>query len=229
VLDVPGAGLLDQILPSSATVGTLALPIIQQIYRIDGTLDRFHPLISIMQAVFDGADAMTFAPYVRSDPFRRAEPASLVCLEVLGDEIMSNAGTTALATALGLDVLTPDLEPPPGLTELASPVAGNRDNRTAILVQYSPATHGYNWSAEHGTLSYVPGFPHAGDDPYPKLRHPVTIAEPIYETLDQVIEILDTHQAGEPPRVRSTKPPVHDFDGDGIPDDQDPEPWGPGN
>jgi hypothetical protein len=140
---------------------------------------------------------------------------------------MANAGTSALASAFVLDVLTPDLEPPPGLVALPSPITGNRAGQTAVLVQYAPATHGYNWSAEHGTLNYIPGFPHDGDDPYPKLPQPVTIAEPIYETLQQVVEILNTHRTNVAPSVRSTKPPVHDFDGDGVPDDLDHYPWDP--
>jgi len=98
---------------------------------------------------------------------------------------------------------------------------------TAVLVQYAPATHGANWSSEHGTLRYLPAFPYAGDDPFPMLPAPVTIANPIYETLDQVTEILRTHQAGDPPRVRMTRPPVADFDGDGVPDASDPAPYDP--
>jgi dienelactone hydrolase len=232
VLDVPGGGLLDQILPGSATIGTLAVPLIEQIYRASGRADRFHPLLSMMQAVFDGADPLTFAPHVLSSRFsiagRNLSPRNVVCIEVIGDEIMANTGTNALAYAFNLDVLTPDLDPPAALVELPSPIAGNRNGQTAVLVQYAPATHGYNWSAEHGNLDYQPGFPHDGDDPFPKLPKSITIAEPIYETLAQVIEILDTHRAGQPPRVRSTKAPVHDFDGDGVLDDQDPCPWDPG-
>ena len=140
---------------------------------------------------------------------------------------LPNTGTEALARELDLDVLVPDLAPPSGLVEIASPAAANRDGQTAVLVQYSPATHGANWSSEHGTLDYLPGFPQPGDDPFPKLPAPITIAEPIYETLDQVFEILATHQAGQPPLVRSTLAPIADFDGDGYPDAEDAYPYDP--
>jgi hypothetical protein len=230
VLDVPGAGLLDQIMPNSPSIGSLALPFVEQIYRTDGPIDRFHPLLAALQSVFDGADPLTFAPHVLRDRFTIAgtelSPRSVVLIEVVGDEIMANAGTDALATALGVDVLTPDLEPPRGLGRVPGPVSGNVDGQTAILVQYSPATHGFNWSAEHGDVTYLPGSPFPGDEPYPELPEPISIAEPIYETHAQVAEILDTHLAGVP-TVRSTKPPVHDFDGDGKLDADDPDPYDP--
>ena len=62
---------------------------------------------------------------------------------------------------------------------------------------------------------------------FPLLPDPVTIDNPIYETLSQVFEVLHSHQAGEAPRVRMTKIPVRDFDGDGTPDEQDPAPYDP--
>jgi hypothetical protein len=124
-------------------------------------------------------------------------------------------------------VLTPDLDPPEGLVELASPASGNVDGQTAILVQYAPATHGFNWSAERGQVKYVPGGPFPGDDPYPKLAAPITYLEPIYETHEQVGALLDDHLAGRVPVVVSTKPPVRDFDADGVLDDVDADPLDP--
>jgi hypothetical protein len=113
------------------------------------------------------------------------------------------------------------------MLQLESPGQGNVSSQTAILVQYSPATHGENWSAERGEVEYVPGYPFEGDDPFPELPKPITIKEPIYGTLAQVTEILQTHFDGQPPRVRSTVPPVRDFDGDGKPDSSDPDPLDP--
>lgn len=219
VLDVPGGGILDKLLPASAEIGSLAMPLIQSIYGPKAPLDRWSPLIALMQSVIDGADPLTYAPTIHD--------RSMILLEVVGDQVLSNTGTDALARGLGLDVLTPDLAPPDGLVELPSPIAGNRDSHTSVLVQYSPATHGANWSCEHGVLRYLPGFPQPGDDPFPKLAAPITIPNPIYETLAQVTEILETHQAGEPPRVRSTLAPVADFDADGVPDSSDPAPYDP--
>src|SRR5205807_2561974 len=81
------------------------------------------------------------------------------------DVIMSNQGTVALARAYGMAVLKPDLDPPEHMAQLPSPASANVDGQTAILVQYAPATHGFNWSAQHGQLDYEPGFPHDGDNP----------------------------------------------------------------
>jgi hypothetical protein len=150
-----------------------------------------------------------------------------VAIEVIGDQVLSNAGTEALAIALGLDVLEPHLEAPVGLRSVSAPAAANLDGQTAVLVQYAPATHGANWSAERGTLRFAPGFPVDGDEPFPRLPQPITIANPIYETLDQVFEILATHRRGESPRVKLTKPPTRDFDGDGFTDDSDGAPHDP--
>ncbi|MGE5180493.1 MAG: hypothetical protein ACM31C_00450 [Acidobacteriota bacterium] len=212
VLNVCGGGVLDQIVPNSAEIGTLALPVAQAIYRTNGNLDRFHPLIAMMQAMLDGGDSLTFAPHVLADRFSIAgtplSPRHVVLIEAIGDEIMANAGTAALARAYGVGVLEPDLAPPAGLPELPSPAGGNVAGQTAVLVQYSPATHGYNWSAQHGQLAYQPGFPFPGDDPFPKLATPITIEEPIYETLAQVTHLLATHFAGGTPEVVTTATPV---------------------
>ena len=231
VLNVPGGGLLDQILPNSPKIGDLAVPFAEQLYRTTGTLDRFHPLVGLLQTIFDGADSLTFARHVLKDRVMIENQylgrRHVVCLEVMNDESMPNEATEALARAFGLHVLKPNLEVPAGLFQIESPGAGNVNNQTGILVQYEPATHGYNWSAERGNLEYVPGYPFDGDVRFPKLEDKISIVEPIYETHAQLAEILSTYFAGQNPRVRSTKAPVADFDGDGKPDTTDPDPLDP--
>ena len=232
VLNVPGGGLLDYILPNSAAIGALAIPFSSgNLYRTTGTLDRFHPLVGMLQTIFDGADSLTFARHVLRDRFvienNYLERRHVVALEVLNDEAMPNVATEALARAFGMHVLRPNIAAPSGLLQIESPGSGNVNAQTAILVEYEPATHGRNWSARQGTIEYQPGYPHPGDDPFPKLATPITIDEPIYETHAQVGEILSTYFSGLAPRVRSTKAPVPDFDGDGKLDAQDPFPYDP--
>jgi pimeloyl-ACP methyl ester carboxylesterase len=231
VLDVAGGGLLDFILPYSPNIGDLAVPFAEQLYRTTGTLDRFHPLNGLLQTIFDGADSLTFSRHVLKDRFMIENQylgrRHVVCIEVMNDEIMPNQATDALARGFGLHVLKPNLDAPDGLFQIESPGGGNVNNQTGVLVQYEPATHGYNWSAERGDLVYVPGGPQDGDVRFPKLTDKITIREPIYETHAQVAEILSTYFAGQNPKVRSTKAPVADFDGDGRPDNTDPDPLDP--
>jgi dienelactone hydrolase len=230
VLDVPGGGILDRILPNSPEIGQLALPLIETLYHPHARLDRWNPLIGLVQATIDGGDPLTYAPHVLRDRFAidgtRLGPRSVVAIEVVGDQILPNVATEPLARELGLDVLAPNLVVPDGMQGIPAPATANLDGQTAVLVQYSPATHGANWTAEHGTLRFLPGFPADGDDPFPRLPEDITIANPIYETLDQVFDILATHRTGVP-RVISTLAPVSDFDGDGVPDDTDRNPYDP--
>ncbi len=231
ILDVPGGGILDLILPTSPEISELAVPLVETIYNPATPLDRWNPLIGFMQAVIDGADPLTYAPHILRDRFTVAGselgPRSVVAIEVLGDQVLSNRGTDALVQLLQLDVLAPHLEAPAGLASIPAPAAGNRDGYTAVLVQYSPASHGANWSSERGTLRFAPNFPATGDELFPHLPADITIAEPIYETLDQVFELLATHQAGAAPRVILTKAPTPDFDGDGVLDANDASPFDP--
>lgn len=231
IFNTPGGGLIDHILPNSAKVGDLAVPFAESLYRTTGALDRFHPLVGMLQAIFDGADSLTFARHVLRDRLRIEnnflELRHVVCLEVMNDEAMPNAATEALARGFGLHTLKPNLVPPAGLPQIASPGSGNVTAQTAVLVQYAPATHGENIAAERGTLEYLPGYPHPGDDPFPKLPMKITIRQPLYETHAQIAEILSTYFAGTTPRVVSTKPPVADFDQDGKLDVVDPDPYDP--
>jgi pimeloyl-ACP methyl ester carboxylesterase len=231
VLNAPGGGLLDHIFPNSAVIGDLALPFAETLYGATGTLDKFHPLVGALQTIFDGADALTFARHAFKDRFTIENQfvgrRHVVLLEVIGDEIMPNIATEGLARAYGVHVLKPNVYVPSGMLQIESPASANVNSQTAVLVQYSPATHGYNWSARQGTIDYLPGYPHDGANKFPKLANPITIDEPIYETLEQVTELLATHFAEQPPRVRSTHTPVRDFDGDGKPDADDPDPHDP--
>ncbi|MEO8704181.1 MAG: hypothetical protein ABI867_29280 [Kofleriaceae bacterium] len=231
VLDVPGGGILDLILPASPEIAQIAVPFVETLYNPATRLDRWNPLISLMQAVIDGGDPLTYAPHVLRDRFTIGgavlAPRNVIAIEVVGDQVLSNLGTDALASELGLHALAPHLDVPAGMPSIDAPAAANLDGQTAVLVQYAPATHGANWSAEHGTLRFAPGFPIDGAEPFPRLPTDITIANPIYETLDQVFEILASHRRGEPPRVIVTKAPTRDFDADGVVDTDDSAPLDP--
>jgi len=222
VLDVPGGGILDLEIANSPGIGTLVIPLARSVYGIEGRFDRFHPMVAIGQAILDAADPLTYAPHVLADRSfvgkKRLGPRSVVAIEVIGDELIPNLATHALARAMGLPLLEPYLVPVEGTVSVASPASADVDGQSAALVQYSPATHGSNWTSEVGTLSFYPDCPRDGGDPFPRLPAPIEIPNPIHATFDQVVEILETHQAGPSPVIRSTVAPVADFDADGMSD-----------
>ncbi|MBV8757952.1 MAG: hypothetical protein JO257_11770 [Deltaproteobacteria bacterium] len=231
VLDVPGGGIVDQIVPNSPEIGGLALPYAETIYKTQGTLDRFHPALSMLQAIIEAGDSLAYAPHVLAEratidgtPLGKR---NVVLIQAVLDETMPAASTYALARNLGVQVLVPHLPTPVGLADVGSPAAANVLGQTGVLVQYEPATHGRNWSALHGELKYLPGWPVVGaDDRFPKLATPIAVNEPLYATQAQVAEILTTHLTGVP-HVSTTQTPVADFDGDGVPDSADPYPTDP--
>jgi len=208
VLDVAGAGMLDLSICNAPGLATVVLPLAQVIFGVDGRMDRFHPGVAMLQWLVDPADPLTYAPHLLRD---RVEvggapigPRSVVVLEVVGDEVIHNLATESLARAAGLEVLPPGEVP--GLATASDPAAGNVDGQTAVFVQIPNATHGANWTSEEGRLDFVPGFPHPGEDPFPRLEQPIAVVNPIYGTLEQVVEIVATHQAGDAPRVRAARP-----------------------
>lgn len=208
VLDVAGAGMLDLSICNAPGLATVVLPLAQVIFGVEGRIDRFHPGVAMLQWLVDPADPLTYAPHLLRDRLEvggaALGPRNVVVLEVVGDEVIHNLATESLARAAGLEVLPPGEVS--GLVAASDPAAGNVDGQTAVIVQIPGATHGANWTSEEGRLEFVPGFPHPGEDPFPRLEQPIAVVNPIYATLEQVIEILATHQAGGAPRVRSARP-----------------------
>jgi hypothetical protein len=211
VLDVPGAAVIDLAIAGSPEMSSLLLPLLEVLYGVEGPIDRFHPLVALVQSLVDAVDPITWAPFVLREPLsigdRQIGPRHLVALEVVGDEVIPNQATEAWAAVVGLEVLAPHMDLPDGMREVASPAAGNIGGRTGVLVHYAPATHGANWTSEWGQLRYQPDWPYDGEDRFPLRAEPLWIPNPIYQTLDQVVEILDTHRAGGAPVVRSTQTP----------------------
>lgn len=212
IFDVPAAGIIDLAIVNSPALASLLLPLTYSIFGWVELPKRTDAEISILQAMVDAADPLTFAPHVLRERLSVAGqtlgPRHVVALEVLGDESIHNIATDSLARAMGLELLVPFAVETSGLTTVDSPATANVDGQTGVIVQYGPAAHGENWSSERGRKSFVPGFPHLGEDPFPRLEEPLRLENPLYETLDQVLEVLLGHQAGEAPSVRSTIVPV---------------------
>jgi hypothetical protein len=211
VLDVPAAGIVDLAILNSPALASLLAPLTYSILGWNSLPDRFDPETAILQSLVDAADPLTFAPHVLRDRLSvgasELGPRHVVALEVLGDESIHNLATDSLARAMGLQLLIPFAHDTPGLASVDSPAAGNVVGQTAVIVQYGPAVHGENWSSESGVKRFVPGFPHEGPESFPRLDEPMRISNPLYETLDQVLGILQGHQAGQVPTVQSTSDP----------------------
>lgn len=221
ILDVPGGGIFDMAVMGSPTLRPMFDLWIASLYGVEERLDRFHPLVSLGQAVLDGADPLSYAPRVLDGT------KHVVLLEVLGDEVLPNRATDALAARMGLPVLAPHLDPR-GLPTTPSPARGNIDGLTAALVQWGPATHGANWTNESGVRRFAPFGP-SDEEEYVSLQEPVRIPNPLVPTLLQVLDVLDGFIAGETPTLRSYVAPTADFDADGVVDDEDPTPLSEAN
>jgi hypothetical protein len=195
VLDVPGGGMLDLEIVASPTMASLAIPFAIAVYGFNGRMDRYHPAVSLVQGIVDAADPLTYASRVLDGTL---PPRHILFIEVMGDELIPNTATDALGRVMGLALLEPYSQAVDGLPTIASPASANVNGQTAVVAQYSPATHGANWTSEKGELVFVPGFPHEGEDPFPRLPEPIPITNPLYETLDQVVQALQTYQLGAP-------------------------------
>lgn len=212
VLDVPGGGILDLILPHSETIGTATLPLLDLLYDLERPIDRFDPFVGLAQALLDPADPLTFAPHILRDRFsiagRVLGPRHVLAIEVAADQIMPNVSTWALARGLGLAELTPSLTVAEGLAAVSSPAAGNIDGQTGVLVEYSPATHGANWTHAAGDLAFAITYPEAASAPFVPLASPVHVDNPIYETHAQVAEAIHSYLGDGVPSIVMTRPPL---------------------
>jgi pimeloyl-ACP methyl ester carboxylesterase len=208
VLNVGGGGLANYLLVNSPAEGGDNIPLIATLFGLDIQAhypDRWMPFVNVAQTIVEGGDSLAFAPYLVAEPltvsgFERNAPKNVMQIEVMGDEVVPNPSNEALARAIGLDLLAPFARPVPALAEVASVAKGNRtvDGRTvtAALVQTNPATHGANLEDRQGRLSYQPGFPFPGPDPFPRLASPIEVTEPIDQTQQSVLRFLDTTRSG---------------------------------
>lgn len=126
-LSVPG-GRVSAIVQRSQTFAPL-VALMQPPGATPGDLDRFFPLL---QAAIERADPLNWAPSVL-DGHR-----DVLVQQVIDDDIIPNDTTRALARALGVQLVGPELQVIDGLTVDTDPmpIAGNVNGRTAVLYQY---------------------------------------------------------------------------------------------
>jgi hypothetical protein len=246
VLNVPGGGWIIDILPSSAGIAEIVLALMEALWALPQTfrLSRDEPTLQLAQAAIEAGDPLLYARHIVREPLVfngvRAPRKSVLLVEAIGDELVANPATTGLARVIGASLASPFYPGgpfhPSGLAE-GLPVCdaglGECDGEqgggvTAVLTQYSPAVHGTNLSDSRGFLNFLPGFPFAGEEPFPPLPGgQISVANPFLEGVEAVITFLGDLRDGVTPRVIHLAPPRADFDADGALDGEDAAPTDP--
>lgn len=228
VLNVPGGAFVDLAGGYSPTLAPLVRLGVAGTYQSYGTFDRFHAVISFANAILDGADPIVFAHLVQHRATLGAitgRPRDILLLESIGDEIMANVGTEAMAYAMQVDQLGPTFASVRDLVTVGGTVQGNVGGRTGLLLQFAPASHGENWSRTAAKRTVEPFFGEATS--WTALPMPIVISNPVREIRAMLAGLLRQTVADQVWSVQHPAPPVHDFDDDGILDDVDPMPYVP--
>ncbi len=210
--------------------------------------DESHILVSLMQTVSEAGDPIAYAGRLVMDTVPLSgtptPPRNILQIEVLYDELIPNEASEALARAgawgvaapnAGLNAGTVDLKTPQArrgavfLPEVKTGEANSpRAGSTAVMVQISPATHGANIVGSHGTRSFVApyGNRRGGGGPFTLYDEPARyqVACPYREIQRGVVAFLGEAFDGRVPKVPEMPLARRDIDGDGKPDDQDPNP-----
>lgn len=223
-LQVPGGGFVDLIATNSDKMHGLVSTLAGGTFGIQGDaqLDEFHPAVNLMAEITEPGDPLDYAPSVYGDPLpgiapRKQRPSVLISYSV-DDEVMSNLSTHALIRAFGLPLAHPALVPLSGVKSVDAPVSGNMQGATAAAVQYSPSTHAlgtnrFDWR------QYMPGDPQPDpDNRWPEIPAKIHIELPIRELDRQVVHFFQSGMTSAAPEIIITKPPVADYDADGVTD-----------
>ena len=223
-LQVPGGGFVDLIATNSDKMHGLVATLATGSFGVQGDerLDELHPAINLMAEITEPGDPLSYAPAVYGAtlpgmPPRTARPSVLVSYSV-DDEVMANISTEALIRAFGMPLARPALEQIDGVPSVDAPVRGNMQGATAAAVQYSPSTHAlgtnrFDWR------TYMPGDPQPDpDDRWPQIPAKLQMELPIRELDEQVMHLFRSDMMAAAPEIIVTKPPVADYDGDGVTD-----------
>ena len=130
----------------------------------DGAVARF---MTMAQAIVDPGDPINYARFAQLEPFPGAPgwtPREVLLQEVVGDTIVPNSTSRALARATGLELIDV-LDPVSGLQAVSGPVTANLDSGvTGAMSQFDRmngdelATHGELIFSEEGKAQYLEFF-----------------------------------------------------------------------
>jgi hypothetical protein len=148
IVSVPG-GRISSILSEGTFAGIVLL--LRPPRTTDGDITRFFPVV---QTILDGGDPATFASQTFTDRPLGGRAPSVLMTVALGDEIVPNVASWALARAYRMPIVAEVLEPVPGLSGAAmTPLSGNVAGgaATAGLLQFDViAENGMREDAQHG-------------------------------------------------------------------------------
>ena len=129
----------------------------------DGALGRF---FAVSQAIVDPGDPINYARFGTLEAFPTVapfQPRDVLLQEVIGDTIVPNSTTRALARAAGL-TLVDAIEPASGLALAEAPLVDNLGGATGAMSQFDRvegdaiATHGELIFSPEGRAQYVQFF-----------------------------------------------------------------------
>ena len=239
VLNVAGGGL---ILELGANSPSIAVPLSQgaalNFGFANGRFAPGHPLLQLLQHIVDPGDPLLYAGNIVTSPLTingaKNPPKSVLQLEVLWDETVSNQANEALARAAGFPLAEPSVgsmtQIPLGKAAPSSgvisgvPVAGV----TAVLVQVGPATHASNLFSARGLRHYK--HPYGQFDllePFPVLGADIIVNQPYLPLQTMMTGFFAGAFSGGTPAVKGFPAPTLDFDGDGFLDAADAAPEDP--
>lgn len=109
----------------------------------DAEITRFHPALSFLQAFYEPADGIVYGRLLVHEPPEGMSPKNVFQPIGLADNYTTVPTMHALATAMGLDQVSPVLDPIEGLELLEkrvlnAPVTNNAETVTAVAAQYEP-------------------------------------------------------------------------------------------
>lgn len=225
-LQVPGGGFVQLIATNSDKMHVLVDTLASGTFGVQGDalMDEFHPAVNLMAEITEPGDPLDYAPSVYGAPLPGAKPRkrrpSVLISYSIDDEVMANISTEALIRAFGMPLAQPALRQIDSVPDVTAPVSGNMQGATAAAVQYSPSTHAlgtnrFDWR------QYMPGDPQP--DPanrWPEIPKKIQIELPIRELDEQVVHLFQSEMKGSA-EIIVTKPPVADYDGDGVTDAQE--------
>jgi hypothetical protein len=217
--------------------------------------DRFtetHLLVNLIQTILEPADPLTYAPdLVKSPRAAGGKPPvrrNVALLEVIWDELVANEAGEAFARAAGLGLATPNVGSNAGTVDLADmskntgrvPFTDVKPDGagafhdtpfpgiTAVVVQASPAGHGYDVVRKQAKRSYaIPYLRTEESTPFVSLGDQAFWVDNPYLQLTETIRRWFTSAFVGVPNAFVLAPPVRDFDGDGTLDDKDQFPSDP--